>query len=141
MDSISYASPGHIGLKVDVAVAKDVERVMKAVSGDDDFEGLRTVFRECHSFLVDNGLATLSSSEFNKGYALYEELTASLRQFAVELLERTGHGADIKKMVSDDFALPLVKTLLAYVRRIMRLRRYLDDGLITKFGGKPIEKT
>jgi hypothetical protein len=140
VESIQYASPGHIGLKVDVKVAADVERVMTAVEGSDDFDRLMDVYRECQNFLDDNDLRSLDSGQFNANFALYSELLAQLRTFAIQLLTGIGHAVDVEKLVSDETALPLVKTLLAYVRRIVRLRKYVDDGLITKFGGEPVER-
>ncbi|MCA8310643.1 hypothetical protein LGM90_19225 [Burkholderia sp. AU28942] len=141
VESIQYASPGHIGLKVDPQVAVDVEKMMNSLDDDDHLESVRKVYRECEKFLDDNGLRTLDSAKFNKNeFSLYDDVVQQLRQFAIEILDRTGHGGEREKLISDETALPLVKALQAYVRRIMRLQKYVDDGLITKFGGAPLSQ-
>lgn len=137
--AIRYSSPGYIQLKVDVDVAKYVENVMNAVGDDDAFDGLRDVYRECNRFLESNGLKEMEAHQFNREYALYEDLSERLRQYALEILVRTGHEADVPKLVQNETILPLVKTLLAYVRRIVQLRRYLNEGLVIAFGGQAID--
>ncbi len=137
--SVQYNSPGHIGLKVDPNVAADVEKMMGSLEDEDNFDSLRTVYRDCERFLDDNGLRTLDSAKFNKNeFSLFEENVEQLRQFAIQILNMTGHGNEREKLISDETALPLVKALQAYVRRIMRLKKYVEDGLITRFGGAPL---
>lgn len=136
VEAISYHSPGYISVRADPRITHEVERVMGLVSSQTKREALRATYKEANNFLDDHGLRKLDRQKFTPD-ALedFEFIDDELRRFVLEILTFVHPGSAADLLLGQSTSLAVLKALIAYVKRLFRLQSYVDDGLITGFGG------
>lgn len=137
VEGISKHSPGYIKLRVDQKVAAGVEHVLEQLNDPMKRFSLKLAYRTANKMLDSYGLRSIEISDFNASrYQDYNEILNQIRQQALTIAVGFGYERQAAALIDLTHPLALLKSLLAYARRVFRLYDFIDEGLITKFGGK-----
>lgn len=137
VEGISKHSPGYIKLRVDQKVAAGVEAVLDRLSDPVKRFGLRLAFKNSNKFLDGHNLRGIDLTEFNaERYEDYNSILVELRTHALSIALGLGYERQVSALLEQIHPLALLKSLLAYLKRVFKLYDFVDEGLITKFGGK-----
>lgn len=137
VEGISKNSPGYIKLRVDQKVASGVELVLDRLQDPMKRFALKLSYKNSNRFLDDHGLRSIEIDDFSpERYVGYEEVLAEMREFALAMAIGLGYERQASALMGVTHPLALLKSLLAYSKRVFRLYDFIDEGLITKFGSR-----
>jgi len=136
IEGISKNSPGYIKLRVDQKVAQSVEDVLNILNDGQRRGSLKRMYKESNKFLDSHHLRSIDLEDFNfEKFPDHDDLLAELDFYISRIASGLGFERQILALKAAVEPLALLKSLLAYTKRIFRLQDFVDEGLITKFGG------
>ncbi len=136
VEAISYHSPGYLSLRADPNITSGVEAVMMIVNDPEKRVTLKTLYKALNSTLDDYNLRRLENSAFHESsFPEFENVDKELRERSKLLLNALGHKESTSDLLATNSSLTVAKALIAYAKRIFKLQVFVDDGLITGFGG------
>lgn len=136
VEAINYHSPGYICLRADPNITGKVEAVMVVVVDAEKRSAVTATYKAMNKYLDDYGLRKLENSDFNVGlYEDFESVDSDLRGYAKTLMGQLSHEDAVTNFLAASSSLTIVKALSAYVKRLFSLAEYVEEGLITQFGG------
>lgn len=132
LEELRYNSPGHIELNLLPDIARDIERSLSNITPEQNFDDSESLYKEIYSFFRAEGLQGFDSEEETAHRELSEAVNLRLESFIKEFFKQMGWTDTESPFQSINASnLQQVRMLLAYYRRLKRLRPYVVDGNLT----------
>lgn len=123
------ASPGEIGMQLLPAMAKKIAESVEALGQHAVSADQR--YRDCYAYFKEHGLGGFEDVDERRGENLTVTQQGDIQNFVGAFLDEMG-----LKEIAPAFsalevdALGQLRALLAYYRRLRKLRGYVDDGIL-----------
>jgi hypothetical protein len=134
-----FASPGHIRLDLLPDLAERIETAANKLVNEADFIALEQFYSTVYSYFREHRISGFDDEHTIRTIDLPETVIQRLQEYVVlffRLMEWNDYTARFSLLNIDAFH--QLKVLLAYYRRLKRLRPYLQSGNLT-LGSSPLE--
>lgn len=135
---LRFNSPGHIRLNLLPRMAKQIERAATRICDEQTYYELEELYKAVYRYFTKEGIAGFEDERRKVEVVLpstvLDQLSSYVDQF-FNLMDWTGYRVEFDAVEAN--ALQQVRVLLAYYRRIKRLRPYMVRGQVT-LGKSPL---
>ena len=126
---LRYNSPGHIELNLLPDIAQEIEATLLKITSEESYKASEALYSNIYAFFKAEGIQGFDTEEQTKSRSLSKSAESQLASYITQFLELMGWVSDGSPLESIDTSnLQQLRMLLAYYRRLKKLRPYVAEG-------------